>query len=117
METAFGDEESKIRCLELGATDFVLKPYNRNVILNRIESVFRLNQVSIALSTIEFDDLTGLYTKEAFYEYAQKILDNNPDEEYVIEVVDIVGFKAINDLLGTFSGDMVILQRVENVNI
>lgn len=36
------DDES--RCLSLGASDFVTKPYNPNVILRRIEAIIRLRE-------------------------------------------------------------------------
>ncbi len=60
----------KRRCLELGASDFVPKPYNQRVVKARINSVIKLKESAAALSAIEYDDLTGLYTKSAFYYHA-----------------------------------------------
>ena len=51
------------------------------------------------------DQLTGIYSKEHFYERAKELLDSNPDEDFVLVCSDIDNFKLINDLFGKEVGD------------
>lgn len=55
--------EDEERSLELGAVDFVTKPYNAKIVRERINGVIKLRESAAILSVVEFDDLTGLYTK------------------------------------------------------
>lgn len=63
-------QEDEARCLELGASDFVPKPYNQRVVKARINSVIKLKESAAALSAIEYDDLTGLIHKVCVYYHA-----------------------------------------------
>ena len=40
--TASSRQETELKCLELGAVDFVIKPYNPQIVLGRINSVIKL---------------------------------------------------------------------------
>lgn len=106
--TAYGEQINRERCLELGASDFISKPYNEAVIFNRVDSLIKLHGVTETLSRIEIDSVTGLYTKEAFFNYAQNLLDANPDKEYTIIVSDVVGFKSINEQYNIEMGNKLL---------
>ena len=54
------------------------------------------------------DSLTDLFTKEYLYECIRKILDENPDRDYMIHYIDILDFKLINDVFGTDFGDKTL---------
>ena len=82
--TASGSVDDEIRCLELGATDFVTKPYNIEVVKNRIMSVIRLRESAAMLNRLELDELTRLYSKEFFFHNAGIVLQSNPGVKYVI---------------------------------
>ncbi|MEA4854047.1 MAG: EAL domain-containing protein [Christensenella sp.] len=56
----------------------------------------------------ERDELTGIYNRQAFYRHARAILDENPQEKFVLIRFDIDRFKAYNDLYGTQAGDMLL---------
>ncbi len=108
VTTSDAGAEEEIRCLSLGATDVILKPYNRDIMLSRVESVIRLHESSVALSAVERDDITGLYTRSAFFHYAEKMLSQNKDISYDITITDIAKFRHINQLYGTETGDTVL---------
>ena len=114
VTTAFSDEEKRIKCLELGAADFISKPYNVTEIKKRVRSFMKLRSVTAILNTIEIDSVTGLYTKEAFYRYAQILIDSNPNTDYVVEVLDIIGFKAINEQYGVETGNKLLRYIADN---
>lgn len=44
------------------------------------------------------DSLTGALNRESFYEEVRRVLDENPDREYVMACCNIKGFKLINDM-------------------
>ncbi|MBQ7918369.1 MAG: EAL domain-containing protein [Lachnospiraceae bacterium] len=54
------------------------------------------------------DPLTGVYNKEAFYLRAAQILQDNPDEEYLLVCSDIHKFKLVNDIFGTDTGNKML---------
>lgn len=59
----------------------------------------------------ERDDLTGVYTRQMFFQKAEELLASNPDENYIVMISDIVDFKLINESYGMKTGDRV-LQKI-----
>lgn len=106
--TTFDTEDTEIKCLEMGASDFIIKPYNPRIVLNRVKNLIQLRESTAFLNVIEKDSLTGFYTKEAFYRYAQNLLDSHPKQRYMIVVSDIENFKMINDRYGRKMGDDIL---------
>lgn len=101
MMTASNTVDDEIRCLELGASDFITKPYNVEVMKNRMKSMIRLRESSTMLGRLESDGLTGLYSKEFFHHSVEEVLRANPDEKYDIVCSDVENFRALNDRYGT----------------
>ena len=101
-------EEDEVRCLESGASDYVLKPYHPEVVRRRVDRIIRLRETASILNMVERDRLTGLYSKESFYLEVERLLECNPDIEYDMVVADVEKFKLINDRLGTRVGDQVL---------
>lgn len=67
VTTGNNSQEDELKCLGLGAVDFITKPYNARIVKSRIDSVIKLRESSMTLAAIEKDELTGLYTRQAFY--------------------------------------------------
>lgn len=55
--SSVSDIETKVIGLESGADDYILKPFNRQELLARIESVLRRGPVRYSESTMQFADL------------------------------------------------------------
>lgn len=106
--TASGEAGEEIRSLESGASDFVSKPYNPEIILRRVESMIRLSEASAMLNKVEYDLLTGVLNKEFFYNHAQRQLDGHPEKAYDVICADIEAFRLINDRHGVRSGDELL---------
>ena len=66
--TASDAPKTEVVCLNLGAADYIRKPYHAELIKKRLENVIRLRESSVSLREIEKDSLTGLYTEQAFYD-------------------------------------------------
>ena len=63
------DQEAEVECLNLGATDFIPKPYpKQEVVLARILRTIELFEDRDIIRWTERDQLTGLYNKEYFLE-------------------------------------------------
>lgn len=54
------------------------------------------------------DPLTGVYNKEAFYMEAARLIQDNPEEEYLMICSDIHKFKLVNDIFGTETGNQML---------
>ena len=108
VTTQSDSEEDEISALEHGATDFVPKPYRPRVILNRIGSIIKLRETSSMVNQFQYDRLTGLYSKEYFYQRAREELLANPEQEYCIVSFNIENFKLYNDSFGIQAGDRIL---------
>ena len=60
------------------------------------------------ISATEFDEVTGLYNKNFFYEYAGRIFRNHPDRNMDAIVLDIEQFRSVNEINGREFADKVL---------
>lgn len=91
------------KALALGAEDFVLKPYNMEVLYHRMRSV-------IDRSLHDKDPLTKLYTAHTFNNQTKHILLRNSDIPYVILYFNIRGFTLVNDFYGREKGEAILVE-------
>ena len=112
VATGSSDIEEEERCLELGATDFVIKPYKKNIVLKRISNIIRLRESASTLKEVEFDDLTGVFTRQAFFHHAQKILQDNPDIDFTLAISDIQDFTLVKERYGMKVANDLLLRNV-----
>lgn len=100
--TARALTEDRIRGLELGADDYITKPFDVSELVARVKSVMRRTQAMRDVSP-----LTGLPGNFRI----SSVLDeriNNPNGYFAIAWVDLDNFKAFNDHYGFMRGDQVI---------
>ena len=98
--SAYTNGEDEEYCLRLGASDFIPKPYNIHVVKNRIHNIIKLNESIATVSAVEYDDLTGLYSRQYFIHKAEKIRHTNKGKNYSIFGIDIENFKMTNNEYG-----------------
>lgn len=104
-------EADEVSALSYGATDFVVKPYNPQIILHRVASLIsltNLQKTAAMVSLFQTDRLTGLYSKEYFYQRVKETLAQNPGKEYDLICSNIENFKLINDTFGTPAADKLL---------
>lgn len=58
--------------------------------------------------TNDIDDLTGLYTRQAFFRKAEELIKSHPDYDYDIVMSDIADFKNINETYGITVADEIL---------
>ncbi len=107
------DEADESTALSHGASDFVVKPYNAQVIRHRVESIINLNESAAMMNLLRYDRLTGMYSKEYFYQSARDILLDNPDRQYDIICSDFENFKLVNEAYGMKTGDRLLRGTAE----
>ena len=81
VTTQSTSEEDEVTALSRGATDFVRKPYRPEVILHRAASLIKLRESAAMVNQFKLDRLTGLYTREYFYQRAAELLTENPNTQ------------------------------------
>ncbi len=92
--------KTEVVCLNLGAADYIRKPYHAELIKKRLENVIRLRESSVSLREIEKDSLTGLYTEQAFFHYSRRIMQFRPDKKMHVIIGRIKDFELIISIYG-----------------
>lgn len=111
VTTGLTDINSEKRALELGAWDFIRKPYNREIIKARLKNVIYRSQRSAFVELkylAEFDSLTGLYNKTKFFEMSKQMLLHNINKRFVFLRFDIDRFQLVNSYFGIGEGDKLL---------
>ena len=66
--------EDKVKGLDLGADDFIYKPYNINEFFARMKANIRISKLIKKLKNIsEKDYLTGIYNRGALFHFLEKL--------------------------------------------
>lgn len=110
VTTSNNSEADEVAALSNGATDFITKPYRAQVILQRAAGIIRLRETSALIHQIQYDRVTGVFSKEYFCQQVRDILFRNPDVKYDVLCSDIEDFKLINDTFGMDAGDRLLRQ-------
>lgn len=115
MLSASNDEDQIVSALELGALDYVLKPYVTKILLARIQTAIKLKEKNKQLEYFaKTDCLTGTHNRGSFFELSTKAiyLSNRTCQPLVIVMLDIDYFKRVNDSYGHDVGDKVLVRFV-----
>ena len=103
------DPDSESKALLAGASDYVARPYNATVVMQRLQNLIRMNEAIVNLKDAEKDSLTGLYNKKAFYRRVNERMEDIPLDEFVIAALDVEKFKLLNDTFGWEAGDHLLM--------
>lgn len=106
--TQGNSEADELEALAHGATDFLPKPYRPRIILHRVAGLIKLRENAAMVSQLEYDRITGLYSKEFFYRKVEEQLLEDPEGEYCIVGSNIENFKLVNDIFGVRKGDQLL---------
>ncbi len=110
--------KGKLTGFNLGASDFLIKPFNKEELVARVKSLLRirtlmteLKQKNMLLEKLAItDDLTGLNNRRYFFETVREQLALGVRHNFDIAcmLLDIDYFKSINDTHGHLAGDEVL---------
>ena len=110
------DRRQILRGLDLGVNDYVLRPVDRNELAARVRTQIRRKRYADCLrdnveTTIEMaaaDPLTGLKNRRCLETHLGALLDRPCGGPLSAMILDLDGFKAINDRHGHDAGDRVL---------
>lgn len=111
--TENGNPKQQIEALKLGATDYIVRPFVKELIRKRVENVYERNEYfreimqeyHSVLRKGRQDSLTGVYNRRGIEKMVNQILKNEPKEKHALLMVDMDAFKSINDTHGHVMGD------------
>jgi two-component system cell cycle response regulator len=106
--TAYIEEFAYNGALEVGASDFIKKPFTTKELIARIQHVKRQEEIRALSFT---DDLTGLYNRRGFFtlvEQQLKLFKRQKKGIYML-YADVDNLKEINDIFGHKEGDMALI--------
>ncbi len=120
MVTAKDTAEDIVRALELGANDYLTKPFDLKVVLARVATHVSLKRTSQSMAALNqklaelarHDALTGVLNRNTFIELFQAEWQRSKRYQRPLSCVmlDIDFFKRINDTFGHATGDRVLEQ-------
>ncbi len=103
------EKDAEVKSIKLGAADFITKPYDYpEVILARCERIIELSENKNVIKYAATDTLTGLYTKDFFFEYIRQAELFNKEAARDAVVLNITRFHLVNELYGREEGDNVL---------
>lgn len=114
VTTQSNSEEDEVNALSHGATDFVPKPYRPKIILHRAANLIELRENAAMVNQFMYDRLTGVYSREYFYQKVRERLAESSGVPYAIVGSNVENFKVYNDIFGTRAGDRVLRRIAEN---
>lgn len=103
--------QDKVSAFDLGAVDYITKPFNLTELRVRVRSALRLHRlVQMLAQRAHIDGLTALWNRAHFDkrwhdEVAESLRHGRP---LSLAMMDIDHFKAINDAFGHPAGDAVL---------
>ena len=109
--TGDSDSDTEQRGLKEGASDFIRKPFNQDILLRRIHNTI-VNSKTIESLTEEasIDKLTGFLNKSSG---TKRIAGLCSGEQGFLMILDLDSFKLVNDLYGHDMGDHVLMAFAE----
>jgi len=75
-----------------------------------------VSEFSLLKLKAEYDQLTELYNKTAFYDKVKNYIKENKEDTCTLIFIDLDNFKAVNDNLGHMVGDEVLKDTANKIN-
>jgi diguanylate cyclase (GGDEF)-like protein len=116
--TGLLESEAESRGLELGAADFVVKPFNPSVVRARVRNNVELKRARDRLLALAATDgLTGLFNRRAFDVALERECKRlaRMHAPIALLMIDVDFFKQYNDRYGHVAGDDALRQIAEEL--
>lgn len=117
--TARSSEEDEEKGLNLGAIDYVTKPFSKTIVKLRIRNQIRLKEKTDLLEQLSmYDGLTNIKNRRFFDEIFEKTYQEIKREKtnLALMMIDIDFFKPYNDNYGHGKGDKTIKEVAQSIS-
>ena len=105
--TVDDQRESEIKGLKMGAMDFILKPFEPEIMLSRIEKILQIEDLRKNLSnSAKKDPLTGIWNRKFIEDDMEKYFLTKNKGIFIL--FDVDNFKKVNDTYGHVFGDSIL---------
>ena len=112
------EKSMEVESLRLGAADFISKPYDMpEIIFARVDRTVRFFEDKQLISSVERDELTGLYTRRFFLKYCELIDRFHMESEMDGVVADIDRFSLLTEVYGRSFTDKVLKTLADVLHI
>ncbi|MBQ5336641.1 MAG: EAL domain-containing protein, partial [Oscillospiraceae bacterium] len=101
-------EKEEERFLAEGVSAFTTYSTRQNLILLQTANLINLRENAETGIVSDIDEVTGLFNRFAFFRVADTILEDNPDDEFVIYISEVDGIKGYNEKNGKEAGDALL---------
>ena len=109
--TADESDESETKGFELGAADYIRKPFRPDVLLKRVGNIIdHLDKIHGLEAAVSTDSLTKLLNKSASQEKIGEMIKKSSG---ALLMLDLDSFKLVNDLYGHGAGDKILILFAE----
>ena len=111
MLTARTEVDKKIKGLDLGASDYLTKPFDEGELLARVRVQLKVKSLQDQLRRLSMTDaLTGMFNRRHVMEMMATEFSRSLryEEPFSLIMIDIDHFKSVNDKLGHQAGDEVL---------
>ncbi|HED36353.1 MAG TPA: GGDEF domain-containing response regulator [Gammaproteobacteria bacterium] len=111
MATSLDDDESVSRAFDVGACDYITKPFNWSVLKHRVTRMLLAADAERKIRHIAYhDSLTGLPNRMLFIDRIDQAISRalREDTQFALLFLDIDHFKVINDSMGHAAGDQLL---------
>jgi len=121
-----GDHEKLVRAMELGVTDYLSRPIDRNELVARAKAQVRQkryadrlrNNMKRSMEMAMTDAVTGLYNRHFLSTHLDNLLSPDNDKRSTVSllIMDLDHFKNVNDTYGHASGDEVLQEFASRIS-
>lgn len=111
LVTANSDDESVVEGLDLGAYDYIIKPYNPTVMFARVRAALREKERQDLLERwATTDPLTNISNRRFFFSETEREFERAKRGSLMsLLLLDIDKFKQVNDEYGHIAGDQALI--------
>ena len=106
--TSSNDSTTKLKVLQIGATDFLSKPVDASELALRLRNTLAARQYQNQL--LNYDSLTGLPSRQLFDSTLTKVFERSIERELTsaLLLLNVKRFTVVNDSYGRDVGDAMI---------
>lgn len=118
--TAKTSEADEVKGFELGAVDYITKPFSPVVIKARVRTHIELKRYrDLLMNTSYLDGLTGVPNRRRFDEYYSAMWNISIRQSFPLSLImiDLDNFKQYNDNYGHLEGDACLIKIAQTLSL